>query len=93
LAGPRTVNQMPTDDTKRLCGDHREEEGEQHQTERCKNPYTESATKREAVSGGVVQTWHRDDRGNVLKIRPPLLFVTEHADRLVETLNEVLSAR
>jgi 4-aminobutyrate aminotransferase-like enzyme len=48
---------------------------------------------RPTTSGGAVQTWHRDDRGNVLKIRPPLLFDTEHADRLVETLNEVLSAR
>ncbi|HEX9093411.1 MAG TPA: aminotransferase class III-fold pyridoxal phosphate-dependent enzyme [Coriobacteriia bacterium] len=30
--------------------------------------------------------------GNVLKIRPPLVFTHEHADRLVSTLDEVLAA-
>ncbi|MEX1262920.1 MAG: aminotransferase class III-fold pyridoxal phosphate-dependent enzyme [Actinomycetota bacterium] len=30
--------------------------------------------------------------GNVLKIRPPLVFAHEHADRLVSTLDEVLAA-
>jgi 4-aminobutyrate aminotransferase-like enzyme len=29
--------------------------------------------------------------GNVLKIRPPLVFKREHADQLVETLAEVLT--
>jgi 4-aminobutyrate aminotransferase-like enzyme len=29
---------------------------------------------------------------NVLKIRPPLVFAREHADRLVETLDRVLAA-
>ena len=29
--------------------------------------------------------------GNVLKIRPPLVFGTEHADLLVETLDQVLA--
>lgn len=32
-------------------------------------------------------------RGNVLKIRPPLVFKREHVDQLVETLAEVLGAR
>ena len=30
--------------------------------------------------------------GNVLKIRPPLVFRREHADRLVETLDDVLAS-
>jgi 4-aminobutyrate aminotransferase-like enzyme len=30
--------------------------------------------------------------GNVLKIRPPLVFQREHADLLLETLDEVLAA-
>ncbi len=29
--------------------------------------------------------------GNVLKIRPPLVFGTEHADLLVETLDQALT--
>ena len=29
--------------------------------------------------------------GNVLKIRPPLVFGTEHADLLVETLDQALA--
>jgi 4-aminobutyrate aminotransferase-like enzyme len=29
--------------------------------------------------------------GNVLKIRPPLVFRREHADLLLETLDEVLA--
>jgi len=29
-------------------------------------------------------------QGNVLKIRPPLVFTREHADLLVERLDEVL---
>jgi 4-aminobutyrate aminotransferase-like enzyme len=29
--------------------------------------------------------------GNVFKIRPPLVFGTEHADLLVETLDQVLA--
>jgi 4-aminobutyrate aminotransferase-like enzyme len=29
--------------------------------------------------------------GNVLKIRPPLVWTDEHADLLVSTLDEVLS--
>jgi len=29
--------------------------------------------------------------GNVLKIRPPLVFRTEHAERLVETLDQAMS--
>jgi 4-aminobutyrate aminotransferase-like enzyme len=31
--------------------------------------------------------------GNVLKIRPPLVFRAEHADLLLETLDDVLAAR
>jgi 4-aminobutyrate aminotransferase-like enzyme len=30
--------------------------------------------------------------GNVLKIRPPLVFRREHADLLLQTLDEVLAA-
>jgi 4-aminobutyrate aminotransferase-like enzyme len=30
--------------------------------------------------------------GNVLKIRPPLVFQRGHADLLLETLNDVLGA-
>ena len=30
-------------------------------------------------------------RGNVLKIRPPLVFGAEHADLLVETLDQALA--
>ena len=30
--------------------------------------------------------------GNVLKIRPPLVFQREHADLLLQTLDEVLAA-
>jgi len=30
--------------------------------------------------------------GNVLKIRPPLVFQSEHADLLLQTLNDVLSS-
>jgi 4-aminobutyrate aminotransferase-like enzyme len=29
--------------------------------------------------------------GNVLKIRPPLVFSTEHADLLVDTLDQALA--
>jgi 4-aminobutyrate aminotransferase-like enzyme len=30
--------------------------------------------------------------GNVLKIRPPLVFQREHADLLLQTLNDVLTS-
>ena len=41
-------------------------------------------------SGVLIGTTGRN--GNVLKIRPPLVFKREHAEQLVETLDYVLSA-
>ena len=53
------------------------------------DPVTAHRVKNDLREQGIlVGTTGRD--GNVLKIRPPMVFSRDHADRLLETLDDVL---
>jgi 4-aminobutyrate aminotransferase-like enzyme len=63
--------------------------------------HSSRAASRPAAAGALVNTMREravligstDPAGNVLKIRPPLVFAREHADMLLTTLDEALPDR